>query len=61
MQRTMHAAGLSVLVFGLAGIAFFALVLVPVALGYEDTDDPALMLAFTRAYPKVFVQEASRS
>lgn len=57
MQRTMYAAGLSVLVFGLAGIAFFALVLVPVALGYEDTDDPALMLAFTRAYPKVFVQE----
>lgn len=57
MPRTTLAASVSVLAFGIAGIAFFALVLVPVSLGYEDTDDPALMLAFTRAYPKVFVQE----
>ena len=57
MQTSTRAAGLAMLVFGVAGIAWFALAATPPSLGYEDTDDPALMLRFARTFPTVFVQE----
>ncbi len=40
----------------LAGIAWFALESTPPRLGFEDTDNPAVMVRFIRAYPEVFVQ-----
>ena len=60
VERTTEAgtrlAGSAILVFALAGIAWFYLESTPPRLGFEDTDDPALMLEFIRAYPQVFVQ-----
>ena len=56
MRATTRAAGLSMLVFAIAGVAWFVLAATPPSLGYADTDDPALMLRFARAFPAVFVQ-----
>jgi hypothetical protein len=53
---TARLGALSVIVFGLAGIAWFALESTPPRLGFEDTDDPAVMVEFIRAHPEVFVQ-----
>lgn len=49
------AAGFSSIVFGLAGLASFALALVPPLLGFDDTDNPAVSIAFVRAHPDVHV------
>ena len=57
MQNSIRVAGVSMLVFGIAGIAWFVLALTPPSLGYADTDDPGLMLQFARVFPAVFVQE----
>ncbi len=46
------AAGL----VAIAGVAWQYLETTPVRLGFEDTDDPALMVAFIRQYPGVFSQ-----
>lgn len=56
MKRTALAGGLSLILFALAGIAWFALEAVPVGLGFEDTDDPAVSVAFLRDHAVVWAQ-----
>ena len=55
-MSTARLGALSVIVFALAGIAWFALESTPPRLGFEDTDNPAVMVEFIRAHPEVFVQ-----
>lgn len=50
-----RAAALSTIVFAFAGAAWFAFEIAPVGLGFEDTDNPAVMLRFVRAHPDIFV------
>ena len=56
VRNTTRVAALSSIVFALASIAWFALELIPPSLGFEDTDNPAVMLRFVRAHPDVYVQ-----
>jgi hypothetical protein len=56
VRSTTRIAALSTIVFALAGVVWFALEGTPVRLGFEDTDDPAVMVGFIRQYPEVFVQ-----
>ena len=55
MRNASRAAGFSSIVFGLAGLASFALALVPPILGFDDTDNPAVSIAFVRAHPDIQV------
>jgi hypothetical protein len=55
-MSTARLGALSVIVFALAGIAWFALESTPPRLGFEDTDNPSIMVEFIRAHPEVFVQ-----
>ena len=56
MNSATRAAGLSAIVFAIAGVCWFALESTPPRLGFEDTDNPALMVGFVREHPEVFVQ-----
>lgn len=56
MSRTDTAGGLALILFALAGVAWFALEVVPVGLGFEDTDDPAVSIAFLREHSVVWAQ-----
>ena len=55
MRSAARAAGLSAITFALASLAFFALQLAPPMLGFDDTDNPAVSLAFVRAHPDINV------
>lgn len=48
-------AGSATIVFAIAGASWFYLEITPVGLGFEDTDNPAVMLGFVRAHPDVYV------
>lgn len=52
----MLPGGIALLAFGVAGVAWFALETTAPRLGFEDTDSPAVMLAFLRAHPEVYGQ-----
>ena len=57
--RSMHhvrIAAISTIVFALGAIVWFALESTPPRLGFEDTDDPAVMVGFIRQHPEVFVR-----
>lgn len=56
-SSTMGArlGALSVVVFAVAGIAWFALEVAPPALGFQDTDSPAVMLPFLRQHSELSV------
>jgi hypothetical protein len=56
MRSPTRIAAISTIVFALAAIVWFVLEGTPPRLGYEDTDDPAIMVAFIRQQPEVFVQ-----
>ena len=56
MKNSGTVAGLSIIAFALAGICWFVLESTPPRLGFEDTDNPAIMVGFVRAHPEVFVQ-----
>lgn len=56
MRITTRIAAISTSVFALAAIAWFFLESTPPRLGFEDTDDPAVMVGFIRQHPEVFVQ-----
>jgi hypothetical protein len=56
VRGSAFAAGIALLVFGVAGVAWFALETTAPRLGFEDTDSPAVMLAFLRAHPEVYGQ-----
>jgi hypothetical protein len=51
-----RTAAISTTTFALAGIAWLVLEGTPQRLGFEDTDDPAVMVSFVRQHPDVFVQ-----
>lgn len=55
MRSAARAAGLSAITFALVSLAFFALQLAPPILGFDDTDNPAVSLAFVRAHPDINV------
>lgn len=56
MKSSARVAGLSIIAFALVAIVWFALESTPPRLGFEDTDDPAVMVRFIREHPQVFVQ-----
>ncbi len=56
VRSTTRIAAISTSVFAVAAILWFALESTPPRLGFEDTDDPAIMVAFIRQHPEVFVQ-----
>jgi hypothetical protein len=49
-------AAIATILMAVAGIVFFGLETTPQRLGFEDTDDPALMVSFIRQHPEVFAQ-----
>ncbi len=55
MTTTARVAGVSTMVFALAGFAWFAFQLAPPILGFDDTDNPAVSIAFVRAHPDIHV------
>ena len=55
-MRTSALGALSIIVVGLAGIAWFWLELTPPRLGFDDTDSPAVSLRFLRAHPEIYAQ-----
>ncbi|MGQ0606871.1 MAG: hypothetical protein ACT4OQ_00205, partial [Chloroflexota bacterium] len=56
MRNTARIAAIATLFVTVAGITWLVLESTPVRLGFEDTDDPALMVDFVRQYPHVFAQ-----
>jgi hypothetical protein len=56
LRSTTRIAAISSTVFALAAIVWFVLESTPPRLGFEDTDDPAIMVGFIRQHPEVFVQ-----
>jgi len=48
-----RVAGVSTIVFAVAGLAWFVLETTPPRLGFEDTDNPALMVQFVREHPDI--------
>ena len=56
MKNAARAAGLSIIAFALAGVLWFVLESTPPRVGFEDTDNPAIMVEFVRTHPEVFVQ-----
>lgn len=55
MKTSARVAGLSVIAFAVLGIFWFILEGTPPRLGFEDTDDPSVMVRFIREQPAVFV------
>jgi hypothetical protein len=55
-RRTTSIAAISTGVFALFAIVWFVLESTPPRLGFEDTDDPAIMVEFIRQHPEVFVR-----
>ena len=55
MWSTARFGALSLIVFAIAGIAWFALELAPPLLGFEDTDDPSVSLQFLREHSDIYV------
>jgi hypothetical protein len=56
LRSATRIAAISTIVFALAATAWFVLEGTPPRLGFEDTDDPAIMVGFIRQHPEVFVQ-----
>lgn len=54
MPNTARVAGLAIIVFAVAGIAMFVLLTAAPRMGFEDTDDPSVMLRFISANPDIF-------
>lgn len=56
LRSTTRVAAVSTIAFALAAVVWFVLEGTPPRLGFEDTDDPAIMVGFIRQHPEVFVQ-----
>ncbi len=54
-KRTARVGGIALIVFASAGIAWFYFATTAPRLGFDDTDDPSVMLRFIRTYPNVFI------
>ena len=50
-MSSSRAAGISMLVFAVAGVIWFVTELAPATAGFADTDNPAVMLDFLREHP----------
>lgn len=50
-MSSARAGGISMLVFAVAGVAWFATEIAPSSAGFADTDNPAVMLDFLREHP----------
>ncbi len=57
MRSTLAVGGVAAIVFGLAGMASVALQLAQQALGFEDTDDPAVNLAYLHEHLDNYLQQ----
>lgn len=57
MRSSAAAGGVGAIVFGLAGMASMVLQLAQQALGFEDTDDPAVNLAYLREHLDNYLQQ----
>lgn len=55
MRNSTRVAALSTIVFAIAGLASFAFQLAPPMLGFDDTDNPAVSIAFVRTQPDIHV------
>ena len=56
MRSTTRIAAISTIVFAVAAFVWSMLESTPPRLGFEDTDDPAIMVGFIRQHPEVFAQ-----
>lgn len=56
MRSSTAAGGLAAIAFGVAGLAFTALMFGAQSLGFADTDNPAVSLAYLRDHPDNYVQ-----
>jgi hypothetical protein len=56
MKSATRVAGLAIIAFALAGICWFVLESTPPRLGFEDTDDPSVMVRFIREHPEVYAR-----
>ena len=56
VRSDTRAAAVSTIVFSLVSIVWFVLESTAPRLGFEDTDNPAIMVRFVREHPYVFVQ-----
>lgn len=57
MRSSAAAGGIAAIVFGLAGLVWTALQLAQVTLGFEDTDNPAVTLAYLRGHLDNYLQQ----
>ncbi|TFC50316.1 DUF4386 family protein [Cryobacterium sp. TMB3-1-2] len=53
-RAALRAGGITVVIAGLGGIAWFTLELLPPVLGFDDTDNPAVSLDYLRQYPQFY-------
>lgn len=56
MRTTNVIGAVSIIVFAMAGMIWFALELAPPRLGFEDTDSPAVSLRFLREHSIIWAQ-----
>ena len=56
MASRSRVGALALIVFAIAGIAWFALELAPPNMGFEDTDSPAVSLRFLHAHDEIYAQ-----
>jgi hypothetical protein len=56
MRISERIGPLSLVIFGLAGVAWFSLETAAPRLGFEDTDSPAVSLRFLQAHPESYAQ-----
>ena len=54
-QHAGRIGGIALIVFAVAGIAWFYFATAAPRLGFDDTDDPSVMLRFIRTYPDVLI------
>ena len=57
MRSSMAAGGVAAIVFGVAGLASVVLQLAQQTLGFADTDDPAVNLAYLREHLDNYLQQ----
>lgn len=57
MRSSAAAGGIAGIVFGVAGLAWTVLQFAPVSLGFEDTDNPAVSLAYLRVHFDHYLQQ----
>jgi hypothetical protein len=50
----LRSGGVAVVIAGLGGIVWVTLELLPLALGFDDTDNPAVSLDYLRQYPQFY-------